>query len=117
VHVHADYDRHSHDIVWDAESGLARLYPDNTRGGIVSIHHQAIRTLGRGLQVEARSADDEMIEAVRLEGGLTFFGVQWHPEFHPPGSPTLLDCTPILDEFLNARSRMVNRRIGGRDAR
>jgi putative glutamine amidotransferase len=28
--------------------------------------------------------------------------VQWHPEFHPPGSPTLLDCTPILDEFLNA---------------
>jgi putative glutamine amidotransferase len=28
--------------------------PEVTRGGIVSIHHQAIRALGRGLRVEAR---------------------------------------------------------------
>jgi putative glutamine amidotransferase len=47
-----------------------------------------------------------MIEAVRLQGKPYVFGVQWHPEFHPPGSSALLDCTPILDEFLNAvRSR------------
>jgi putative glutamine amidotransferase len=102
VHVHADYDRYSHEIVWDESSGLAKLYPEQRSGGVVSIHHQAIRTLGKGLGVEARSAGDGLIEAVRLEGRQYVLGLQWHPEFHPPGAPGLLDCTPILDEFLMA---------------
>lgn len=102
VHLHDDYDRHSHEIVWDDDSGFAKLYPDLRRGGTVSIHHQAIRTLGKGLKVEARGADDGLVEAVRLEGRPYVLGVQWHPEFHPPGAPALLDCTPILDEFLAA---------------
>jgi len=102
AHVHADYDRHSHDIVWDGNSGLAGLYPGMTGGAVVSIHHQSIKALGRGLRVEARSAADEIVEAIRLDGKPYVLGVQWHPEFHPPGSPDLLDCTPILDEFLNA---------------
>lgn len=102
VHVHEDYDRHSHEIVWDDDSGFAKLYPDLRRSGTVSIHHQAIRALGRGLRVEARGADDGLIEAVRLEGRPYVLGLQWHPEFHPPGASGLLDCTPILDEFLNA---------------
>lgn len=105
VHLHDDYDRHCHDIVWADESGLARLYPDLRRGGTVSIHHQAIKTLGRGLSAEARGADDDLIEAIRLEGKNYVFGVQWHPEFHPPGAPHLLDCTPILEEFLMASRR------------
>ncbi len=102
VHLHDDYDRHVHDIVWDDDSGFARLYPDARRGGTVSIHHQAIRTLGKGLKIEARSARDGLIEAIRLEGRPYVLGLQWHPEFHPPGAPNLLDCTPILDEFLAA---------------
>ena len=101
-HVHADYDRHSHAIEWAADSGFARLFPGMTGGDVVSIHHQSINALGRGLRVEARSAADGIIEAIRLEGRPYVLGVQWHPEFHPPGSTTLLDCTPILDEFLNA---------------
>lgn len=102
THLHADYDRHYHNITWEADSGLARLYPGMTGGGVVSIHHQAIRSLGKGLRVEARSADDGLIEAIRLEGKPYVLGLQWHPEFHPPGSPDLLDCNPILDEFLTA---------------
>lgn len=105
VHLHDDYDRHCHDIVWDDDSSLARLYPNQRRGGTISIHHQSIRALGRGLRVEARSADDDVIEAIRLEGRNYVFGVQWHPEFHPPGAPHLLDCAPILDEFLAAARR------------
>ena len=101
-HVHADYDRHSHAIEWAADSGFAKLYPGVTSGDVVSIHHQSINALGRGLRVEARSTSDGIIEAIRLEGRPYVLGVQWHPEFHPPGSPTLMDCTPILDEFLNA---------------
>ncbi|MBS1229373.1 MAG: Glutamine amidotransferase class-I:Peptidase [Proteobacteria bacterium] len=102
AHVHPDYDRHSHEIVWDSRSGLANLYPGVGGGAVVSIHHQSIKSLGRGLRVEARGAADEIVEAIRHDGKQYVFGVQWHPEFHPPGSPNLLDCTPILDEFLNA---------------
>ncbi|HAY27695.1 MAG TPA: hypothetical protein DIT03_15395 [Candidatus Accumulibacter sp.] len=65
-------------------------------------HHLAIRALGRDLWVEACSTGDGLIEAIRLQGRSYVLGLQWHPEFHPPGSPELLDCTPILDEFLAA---------------
>ena len=102
AHVHPDYDRHSHAIEWPSDSGLARLYPGTQGGAVVSIHHQSIKALGRGLKIEARSTVDEVIEAIRLEGKPYVLGLQWHPEFHPPGGEVLLDCTPILDEFLNA---------------
>ena len=106
THVHSDYDRHSHGISWESGSKLSNLYPGTTGGAVVSIHHQAIKALGRGLKIEARSDDDGLVEAIRLEGKPYVLGVQWHPEFHPPGSPDLLDCTPILDEFLGvARGR------------
>lgn len=102
AHIHTDYDTHKHVVEWSGQSGLARLYPGMSGGSVVSIHHQAVKTLGRGLQVDAASPEDGIIEAIRLDGKNYVLGVQWHPEFHPPGDPDLLDCTPILDEFLNA---------------
>jgi putative glutamine amidotransferase len=45
-----------------------------------SFHHQAIRTLGRGLRAVAH-AEDGLIEAAELEDSSHFvLGVQWHPE-------------------------------------
>ena len=45
-----------------------------------SLHHQAIRRLGRGLKVTAHS-EDELDEAVELAEEYPFFlAVQWHPE-------------------------------------
>ena len=85
-----------------AGSGLAKLYPEQDASKVISIHHQAIKALGKGLRVEARSAEDGLIEAIRLEGKPYVLGLQWHPEFHPPGAPDLLNCNPILDEFLTA---------------
>ncbi len=106
-HVHANYDRHTHAIEWTPKSGMAKLYPGATGGRVVSIHHQAIKALGRELRVEARSTEDGLIETIRLQGRPYVVGLQWHPEFHPPGSEDLLDCTPILDEFLvAARGRL-----------
>jgi putative glutamine amidotransferase len=115
-HVHEDFDRHAHAITWDDGSMFAGLYPGLSGGRVISIHHQAIKTLGRGLRVEARSVDDEVIEAVRLETKPYVLGLQWHPEFHPPGASDLLDCIPILDEFLDAAygSRWGFRRAGTR---
>ena len=44
-----------------------------------SFHHQAIKTLGRGLSVMA-NADDGIIEAVYADGERYIRGYQWHPE-------------------------------------
>ena len=65
------------------------------------------RGCGAG-DVRDRPAEDGVPEAVRYDDARGWFlGLQWHPEFHPPGSEDLLDCTPILDEFLaSARGRL-----------
>ncbi|HVB49769.1 MAG TPA: gamma-glutamyl-gamma-aminobutyrate hydrolase family protein [Burkholderiales bacterium] len=102
AHVTEHYDQHTHDVRFEPGSGLARLYPGVERARVTSIHHQAIKNLGRNLAVEAWSEPDGLIEAVRGTGTSHVFAVQWHPEFHLPGARDLLDCTPILDEFLAA---------------
>lgn len=49
------------------------------RPTVNSWHHQAIRDLGRGLQVTAESPDG-LIEGVELPDHRFMIGVQWHPE-------------------------------------
>lgn len=100
-HAKSTRDQVVHEVVWDADSGLAKLYPERQSGLVVSMHHQAIKELAKGLNVEARSATDNVIEAIRLNGSPYALGLQWHPECHL-GNPQLLDCNPILDEFLTA---------------
>ena len=61
--------------------------PDSILQGFVtggcpvnSLHHQAIKRLGRGLKVTAHS-EDGLVEAVELAEDYPFFlAVQWHPE-------------------------------------
>lgn len=102
AHQTGEYDRHSHEIRF-AEGGLlARLYPGRVGAAVVSIHHQAVRVLARNLEVEAVSPADGLVEAIRGKGRNFLLGVQWHPEFHRPGDEAMLDCTPLLDEFLAA---------------
>jgi putative glutamine amidotransferase len=81
-------------------SGLARLYPMSSLVKTNSIHHQAVKDLGRELAVEAWSEPDRIVEAIRWKGPSYLFGVQWHPEFHHPDNPSFIDDTPILDDFL-----------------
>jgi gamma-glutamyl-gamma-aminobutyrate hydrolase PuuD len=102
VHVTEAYEKHRHAMRIEPGSKLAALYPGLERSEVNSIHHQSIKTLGRHLAVEAWSEPDEVIEAVRGTGKSYILAVQWHPEFHPPGDRTLLDSTPILEEFLRA---------------
>ena len=102
-HRSDEYDQHAHEVRLEPGSGLARLYGETGPRRVVSIHHQAIKDLGRGLQVEAR-AEDGVIEAVRGEGPGYICAVQWHPEFHG-GRNGFLDGGPLLDEFLRAARR------------
>lgn len=85
-------------------SRLAALYPATPLVKTNSIHHQAIRELGRDLVVEAWSEPDRIVEAIRYIGPSYLFAVQWHPEFHAPDDPSFIDDTPILDDFLDAAS-------------
>lgn len=105
AHRHRDrdvYEHNFHTIAFEPGAGLARLYPGVRNAKINSVHHQAIKTLGKNLAVEARCVEDGVIEAVRLQGDTYAFGVQWHPEFHDPRDASLLDGAPILQEFLDA---------------
>lgn len=83
-------------------SGLGRLYPQVTEATINTIHHQAVKALGRDLVIEARSTEDDIVEAIRWTGGSYIMGVQWHPEFMSPEDQSLLDGGPLLNEFLAA---------------
>jgi putative glutamine amidotransferase len=85
-------------------SGLSRLYPGLAEPMINSIHHQAVRAVGRDLAVEARAIPDGIVEAIRWRGPSYVFGMQWHPEFMAAGHShdDQLDGRPILQEFLQA---------------
>ena len=102
VHVTDEYEKHQHEVRFAPGSRLARLYAGVERPRVTSIHHQSIKTLGRGLKAEAWSEPDDVIEAVRGGGPGYVFAVQWHPEFHHDGNQGCLDCAPILEEFLEA---------------
>lgn len=102
AHVNEVYEKNLHELRFEPGSGLARLYPGVASSRVNSIHHQAVKTLGRDLAAEAVSQPDGVIEAIRRTAPGFVLGVQWHPEFHPPGDSSVLDCTPILDSFLAA---------------
>ncbi|WP_186141223.1 gamma-glutamyl-gamma-aminobutyrate hydrolase family protein [Burkholderia gladioli] len=102
VHVSEHYDQHRHAIRFPDNSTLANMFPGRHDALVNSIHHQAIRDLGRDLNIEAVSAEDGIIEAIRYRRAPFVVGVQWHPEFHRAGGAELLDCTPLLDTFLRA---------------
>jgi putative glutamine amidotransferase len=94
------YDRNSHATALVPGSGLARLYPGTTLIKTNSVHHQAVKDLGRELAVEAWSEPDGVVEAIRWTGPSYVFAVQWHPEFHDRADRSFIDDTPILEDFL-----------------
>jgi putative glutamine amidotransferase len=96
------YEKLRHPVRFEPGGHLAQLYPAAAPALVTSIHHQAIGQVGRGLAVEARAEPDGVVEAIRAGGAGFVLGVQWHPEFHAPGDGAVLDCAPILDEFLRA---------------
>lgn len=65
-------------VVTEPGSQLARILPTSCQ--VNSLHHQAIKRLGRGLRVTAHS-EDGLVEAVEPADDHPFLmAVQWHPE-------------------------------------
>lgn len=73
-----------------AEGGLLAGIAGASEVMVNSLHGQGLRTLGRGLVVEA-TARDGLVEAVRLEDpGPFLLAVQWHPEWRVTENPFYL---------------------------
>jgi putative glutamine amidotransferase len=65
-------------LVTDSESSLGAIVQGACR--VNSLHHQAVKRLGRGLKVTAHS-EDGFVEAVESAEEYPFLmAVQWHPE-------------------------------------
>lgn len=96
------YDQLTHAIEFEPGASLRKIYAGLDGGLVTSIHHQAVCSLGKDLAVEARSAGDGIIEAIRWRGAGFVLGVQWHPEFHAPLDARLLPREPLIDAFLKA---------------
>ena len=68
----------AHEVDVDPTSRLAQLMGAGALK-VNSMHHQGIRTLGRGLRQTA-TAPDGLIEAIEGTGDAYLLAVQWHPE-------------------------------------
>jgi putative glutamine amidotransferase len=110
------YDQLQHDLSIEPDSWLSRMYPGRPRARVNTVHHQAIKALGRGLQVEARSVPDGLVEAARYQpvpGNQVepwVYAVQWHPEFQNPADSSLLPAAPLRQSFLQAAAERKLRR-------
>jgi putative glutamine amidotransferase len=71
-------DIHKHPIKFERGTRLASIY-NLERIEVPTAHHQAIKTLGKGLRAAAW-ADDGIIEALEAPERRFTLGVQWHPE-------------------------------------
>ena len=99
------YDQNFHDIDIVPRTHLAQMYPGVLQARVNSIHHQGIKDLAPGFDVEAWSAPDHVPEAIRRREGINksyIAATQWHPEFHKAGATDTLDDTAILNDFLGA---------------
>lgn len=102
-----------------AASHTVRTEPDGLLTDLVgeacfevnSLHTQGIKSLGKGLRVEARSPDG-LIEAVSFPAAAAFvLGVQWHPEWR---ARTNVFSMRIFEAFGNACRQRLHQRNPGR---
>ena len=100
------YDQNFHDIVLVEGTRLSQLYPGVMHARVNSIHHQGIKHLAPGFDIEAWSYPDHVPEAIRRRPGQGrgyIAATQWHPEFHREGAPVnTVDDSAILHDFLGA---------------
>ncbi len=99
------YEKNFHDMTIAPGSWLEKLYQGKHTVRVNSVHHQAIKDLADGLVVQARSSEDDVIEAVKLDDERFVVGVQWHPEFQDPADGGLLETTPLLKALARAIDR------------
>ena len=71
---------YKHTIKVEKNSLLSKIIPNKEILYVNSYHHQAVKDLGKGYKIDAKS-EDGIIEAMHLDDENHWvFAVQWHPE-------------------------------------
>jgi putative glutamine amidotransferase len=92
----------AHDVSLTPDGILANLLGETTHK-VNSLHGQGIKTLGKGLKVEA-FAPDGLIEAISgKEKGNFVVGVQWHPEWQYQQDKLSTSLFAAFGEAINQR--------------
>lgn len=99
-----DRDHLAHEVSVTPHSRLRSLV-DRDDLPVNSMHHQGVKTLGRGLVACAR-ASDGLVEAVESANGHWMIGVQWHPEVFDADDPHTRD---IFRGFVRAAGEASER--------
>ena len=97
------YDQLNHEIQFAPDSFLSKLYSEEGKGRVNSVHHQGIDKLGNDLEVFATCAEDGLVEAfgsTQFEPGKVL-GVQWHPEFFYNSKTPLIYGNTVYSQFLD----------------
>lgn len=76
-----------HKVTVEARSRLADIMKGMAEFEVSSTHHQAVKTLGKNLQISARSLDG-IVEGIELPDHPKAIGIQWHPEKDPHSEPS-----------------------------
>jgi putative glutamine amidotransferase len=94
-----DYPRNhlAHRVTVNGDSHLAAIL-GQSRVGVNSMHHQAVKDLAPRFRVVGRAPDD-LIEAIEGRDHPFALGVQWHPEDLAEDAPPM---RRLLEEFVSA---------------
>lgn len=95
------YDTIKHPIQFVKGTYLEKLYANEKTPYVNSVHHQAVKDLGKDLEVYALS-EDGLIEAfgyTKAPKGKVM-AVQWHPEFFHTIKDQLIDADVLYEAFL-----------------
>lgn len=103
----ASYDKVHHPVELTPHGMLANIYANTSLNHVNSVHHQGIKDVGKNLQVEAISPEDQLIEAIayRPVNEKLILGVQWHPEFSATLGNKVIPPEPLYDFFLERVKR------------
>jgi len=76
-----------HSVTVESGSRLAEIMMGIVEFEVSSTHHQAVKTLGKNLQISARAPDGN-VEGIELPHHAKVIGIQWHPEKDPKSEPS-----------------------------
>lgn len=94
----------NHMVTLVPDSRLSRIF-GKTEFEVNSLHHQAVRKVGKGLRVVAR-APDGIVEATETTDPNRFLiGVQWHPEKLMPENKLQ---AKLLEAFVKAAAQSAD---------
>ncbi len=104
MHQHPEiYDNVNHSVELTPGLILDEIHKDDPCRLVNSIHHQAIKDLGKDLEVLATSPVDGIVEAIHWTGTEPgkVMGMQWHPEYFPSSNTPLISKDIVYDHFLS----------------